>query len=73
MSDIGKSDTSRKLFEEFPVPSKDRWKQQAVIDLKGTEYEKLVWTTYEGFRVEPMYVRDDIASLSHLGTLPGFD
>ena len=37
------------------------------------EFEKLEWSTYEGFRVQPMYTREDLAALPHIGTLPGFD
>ncbi|MFZ1729637.1 MAG: methylmalonyl-CoA mutase family protein [Bacteroidota bacterium] len=73
MSDIGKSDSQRKLFDDFPLPTKEQWKNQVIADLKGADFEKLEWNTYEGFRVEPLYVQEDINSLSHLGTLPGFD
>ncbi|MBE0645958.1 MAG: acyl-CoA mutase large subunit family protein [Bacteroidetes bacterium] len=73
MSDIGKSEQYEKLFEEFPVPPKELWKQQVVADLKGLDFEKLEWSTYEGFQVQPMYMREDLDGLPHLGTLPGFD
>ncbi len=73
MSEIGKSNDGGKLFDEFPAPTKEQWKQQVAADLKGADFERLRWNTYEGFRVEPMYMREDLASLSHLGTLPGFD
>lgn len=73
MSDIGKSNDSEKLFEEFPVPTKENWKDQVVADLKGMDFEKLEWDTYEGIRVQPMYMREDLAALPHVGSLPGFD
>jgi methylmalonyl-CoA mutase len=73
MSDIGKADRTAMLFDEFPAPTKEQWKQQVSADLKGADFERLVWNAYEGIRVEPMYMREDLAMLSHLGTLPGFD
>ena len=73
MSDIGQSGRAAPLFGDFDAPTKDQWKAQVEQDLKGAEYQKLVWNTYEGFSIEPMYTREETLSLSSVGTLPGFD
>lgn len=73
MSDIGQSGSTNPLFAEFVAPTKDQWKAQVEKDLKGTEYQKLVWRTYEGFSVEPMYTSAETRGLPHLGSLPGLE
>lgn len=72
MNDIGQSGEEEKLFSEFSPPSKEQWKEQISADLKGAEFDKLVWKPYEGFPVEPMYSRPDIAGLRPIDSLPGF-
>ncbi|MBR9976092.1 MAG: acyl-CoA mutase large subunit family protein [Bacteroidetes bacterium] len=73
MSDIGQSGSTKPLFGDFVAPTKDQWKAQVERDLKGAEYQKLVWKTYEGFSVEPMYTSTETEALPHLGSLPGFE
>ena len=73
MNDIGQTGGEERLFAEFSPPSKEQWKEQVAADLKGAEFERLVWKTYEGFPVEPMYVRKDIDALPHLDALPGIE
>jgi methylmalonyl-CoA mutase len=73
MNDIGHSDSADHLFGEFSAPTKEQWKEQVVSDLKGADFDRLTWKTYEGFTVEPMYVRQDIDSLAHIGSLPGLE
>jgi len=61
------------LFEEFESATKERWLKLVNEDLRGADFEKkLVWKSYEGFSVQPMYFREDIEKLSHLGSMPGF-
>ncbi|MDT8322477.1 MAG: methylmalonyl-CoA mutase family protein [Bacteroidota bacterium] len=61
------------LFEEFEAVTKKRWLDLVKEDLKGADFDrKLVWQSYEGFSVQPMYFREDMEKLAHLGTLPGF-
>jgi methylmalonyl-CoA mutase len=56
----------------FPVPSFDEWKQVAIADLKGGEYDKkLRWSTLEGITIEPLYTAADIAKIEGLDALPG--
>ncbi|MDE6145743.1 MAG: hypothetical protein K2F96_05645 [Muribaculaceae bacterium] len=61
-----------KLFEMFPPVSAEEWRAKVDVDLKGVPFEKkLVWRTSEGFNVQPMYRREDIASLTTTDSLPG--
>lgn len=48
----------------------EAWQEKVLKDLKGKPYEKLLWTTADGFRMAPMLGKDAIAD--HTGaTLPG--
>ncbi|MCB2203604.1 methylmalonyl-CoA mutase subunit beta [bacterium] len=61
------------LFEEFEAATKERWLELVERDLKGADFDKkLVWDSYEGFKVQPMYFREENAELKHLGSMPGF-
>ena len=64
--------TKQKLFEAFPPVTAEEWRAKVDVDLKGVPFEKkLVWRTNEGFNVQPMYRREDIASLTTTDSLPG--
>lgn len=66
------SDHKQKLFNEFPPVSEKQWKEQVVKDLKGRDFEKLIWQTYENINVNPFYTEDDLAPLeSQLKSNPG--
>lgn len=55
----------RKLFKEFPPVTKEQWRDLAVKDLKGADFDKkLVWHTYEGFSVQPFYTIEDLSELN---------
>lgn len=59
--------------EFFPAPDLSAWRQAIEKDLAGAEYEKkLLWKTYEGITVKPLYTRADLEGLQHLGNMPGF-
>ena len=61
------------LFEEFEAVTRKRWMDLVQEDLKGADFDKkLVWRSYEGFSVQPMYFREDMEKLEHLGSMPGF-
>ena len=47
------------------------WNTLAERELKAPA-EKLVWHTPEGIDVKPLYTEEDLASATHLGSLPGF-
>ncbi len=66
------ADNKEKLFTQFPPVSYDTWRAKVDADLKGVPFEKkLVWRTNEGFTVQPMYQRGDIADLKTTDSLPG--
>ena len=66
------ADNKEKLFAQFPPVSYDTWRAKVDADLKGVPFEKkLVWRTNEGFNVQPMYQRADIADLPTVNSLPG--
>lgn len=49
------------LFSEFSSADKAAWKQQAVKDLKGKDFNaNLQWVTAEGLVVEPYYAAEDL-------------
>ncbi|MBF0586709.1 methylmalonyl-CoA mutase [Prosthecochloris sp. N3] len=43
------------MFEEFTPVSATQWKQRVLRDLKGADYEKIVWTTPDGFPEDPWH------------------
>ncbi|GLB51272.1 methylmalonyl-CoA mutase small subunit [Neptunitalea chrysea] len=48
------------LLKTFPPVSKEEWKQKAIVDLKGADFDRrLVWKTYEGISVQPFYTQED--------------
>ncbi|MBC7874645.1 MAG: hypothetical protein H7Y01_11640, partial [Ferruginibacter sp.] len=56
-----------KLFSTFDPVSKKQWKETAVADLKGADFEKrLVWKTDEGIVVQPFYTEEDLQNISVL-------
>ena len=66
------ADNKEKLFAQFPPVSYDTWRAKVDADLKGVPFgKKLVWRTNEGFNVQPMYQRADIADLPTVNSLPG--
>lgn len=66
------AENKEKLFTQFPPVSYETWKAKVDADLKGVPFDKkLVWRTNEGFSVQPMYRREDIADFKTTGSLPG--
>ena len=49
-----------KLFSEFKTSSAQDWKNQIIKDLKGTDFEKLIWQNPNGFNVNPFYTTEDV-------------
>ncbi len=61
------ADSSEKLFAEFPPITKEQWKEKALADLKGGDFDKkLVWRTFEEIDLQPFYTKDDLKSLDYL-------
>ncbi|PJZ28441.1 methylmalonyl-CoA mutase family protein [Leptospira kmetyi] len=63
----------QKLFTDFPPVNREAWIALIQKDLKGADFEKkLVWETGEGFKIQPVYTKDDIADKEWLtSNLPG--
>ncbi len=51
------------LSESFTPVSKENWKEIAIRDLKGGDFDRqLVWKTYDGIPVQPFYTQEDLPS-----------
>jgi methylmalonyl-CoA mutase len=48
------------LFKEFSPITAQQWKEQIVKDLKGVDFNQLVWNTNNGFQVHPFYTSEDV-------------
>ncbi|MBL7738317.1 MAG: hypothetical protein JNK14_03805 [Chitinophagaceae bacterium] len=54
-----------KLFSEFQPVTAKAWKEVAIKDLKGADFDKkLVWKTEEGILVQPFYTEEDLPAVS---------
>jgi methylmalonyl-CoA mutase len=60
-----------RLLAEFPPTTTARWKEEILADLKGADYNRLVWESDDGITVQPFYREEDMAGLAHLGPAPG--
>ena len=59
-------------FDEFPPTNYAEWKEAAVSALKGTPFEKSMYTsTYEGITLEPLYTVESTKDLSSAKAFPG--
>jgi len=54
-------------------PTKRDWLDLASKEMRGGDPESLVWQTPEGIPVQPLYTAEDMESVTHLGSLPGFE
>ncbi len=50
-----------KLFSEFTGLTSAQWKEQIVKDLKGVDFNQLIWKTHNGFDVNPFYTSENIS------------
>jgi len=56
---------NEKLFSAFEPASKQSWKETAITDLKGADFDKkLVWKTDEDIAVQPFYTAEDWQDVS---------
>jgi methylmalonyl-CoA mutase len=53
----------QKLFTEFQSTTAAQWKEQLVKDLKGTDYNTLVWKTNSGIDVQPFYTKENLNTI----------
>ncbi len=52
----------QKLFTEFESTTAAQWKEQLIKDLKGLEFDSLVWHTKAGIDVQPFYTNENLAA-----------
>ena len=50
----------QKLFTEFNSTNATQWKEQLVKDLKGIDYNTLVWKTNSGIDVQRFYTKENL-------------
>ncbi len=48
----------QKLFTEFNATTAQQWKEQLIKDLKGIDYDTLVWKTNAGLNIQPFYTSE---------------
>jgi methylmalonyl-CoA mutase len=60
-----------RLFDAFPPVTTKEWTDKIITELKGTDFQKLIWKTAEGFDILPFYMKEDIDKLPHMTSLPG--
>ena len=66
------AETKERLFDQFAPVTPEEWRAKAEVDLKGADFDKkMVWRTNEGFNVQPLYRRVDIADFKTTDSLPG--
>ncbi len=59
-------------FSEFPKPTYDQWKNEAIKSLKGADFEKKLFSqTLEGILLLPIYNMLDLDNLPYLSNHPG--
>ena len=69
---MSESKTSPITLDEFPIPSYADWRAEAESNLKGAPFDKkLITKTFEGIDIQPIYRKEDLEGLTHLGSLPG--
>jgi methylmalonyl-CoA mutase len=60
------------MQEDMDMTSKkEKWAEAAKAELRNRTLDDLTWHTLEGIDVQPVYTDEDMAGLTHLGTLPG--
>ncbi len=52
----------QKLFTEFTSTTAAQWKEQLVKDLKGIDYNTLVWKTNLGIDIQPFYTKENLST-----------
>lgn len=62
-----------KLFSEFNGVSEQQWKDQIIKDLKGADYNSLIWHTKNGFDVKPFYTGENTEKRSPLFSSSDWD
>ena len=50
---------------------KDAWRTLAEGELRNRTVDDLTWQTLEGIPVQPIYTKEDLEGVDHLGSIPG--
>lgn len=73
MSSQGPQPSTLRLLGDFAPVTLEDWRKLVQSELKDAPFEKKMFTTTaEGFRLQPIYRREDTADLPHVGSFPGF-
>lgn len=62
-----------RLFEEFPEISTEQWEAKILEDLKGADYQRLIWKTADGLQLKPYYRQEDLEQLTHMQASWGYN
>jgi len=65
------SNSTEKLFSEFPPVSVEQWKEKIIKDLKGKDYSTLINRTEFGLDFEPFYTEEKLQEIEATGNYPG--
>ncbi len=57
---------SKKLFGDFSPVTDEQWTAQAIKDLKGQDFEKLIWESPDGLTIKPFYTANDTRDIAAL-------
>lgn len=52
----------QKLFSEFQPTTSAQWKEQLIKDLKGVDFNSLIWKTNTGIEIQPFYTKENLKS-----------
>jgi len=61
------------LAGAFPAPTREQWLDLVDGVLKGKPFDRLVHTTYDGLKIQPLYTADDVATTGDESGFPGAD
>ncbi|MDQ3192320.1 MAG: acyl-CoA mutase large subunit family protein [Bacteroidota bacterium] len=59
------------LFGDFPSATAEQWKELIKKELKGKEFESIVWTTFDKLEFNPFYTQEDLEKLENKEAIPG--
>lgn len=57
---------TQKLFSDFQSTTSNQWKEQLIKDLKGIDFETLVWNTNSGVKIQPFYTKEELTQVPTL-------
>jgi len=57
---------------DFPNKNLDDWQELAAKEMRDQPLDDLTVNTPEGIAVKPLYTAEDLESVEHMGSMPGF-